>query len=66
MGQHAHANHTSLKPVGMKLIEVTPRYHPILAEIWTYLAEKLAARIFRPMITWHSDEQDPGRHHITA
>jgi hypothetical protein len=51
MGQRAHGNHTSLKPVGMKLIEVTSHYHPTLAEICTYPAEKLAARIFRPMIT---------------
>jgi hypothetical protein len=50
----------------MELIEATPHYHPTLAEIWTYPAEKLAARIFRPMITWHSDEHGSGRHHITA
>jgi hypothetical protein len=42
MGQRAHGNHTSLKPAGMKLIVVTPHYHPTLAEIWTYPAEKLA------------------------
>jgi hypothetical protein len=66
MGQRAHGNHTSLKPTGMKLIVVTPHYHPTLAEIWTYPAEKLAARIFRPMITGHSDEHGSNRHHITA
>jgi hypothetical protein len=43
MGQRAHGNHAFLKPVGMELIEATPHYHPTLAEIWTYPAEKLAA-----------------------
>jgi len=66
MGQPEHGNDTSLKPVGMELIEATPHYHPTLAEIWTYPAEELPARIFRPMITWHSDEHGSGRHHITA
>jgi hypothetical protein len=45
MGQPEHGNHTSLKLVGMKLIEVMPHYHPTLAEMWTYPAEELAEKI---------------------
>jgi len=66
MGQLEHGNDTSPGQAGMELIEATPHYHPTLAEIWTYPAEKLAARIFRPMITWHSDEHGSGHHHIIA
>jgi hypothetical protein len=66
MGQPEYGNDAFLKPVGMELIEATPHYHPTRAAIWTYPAEELAGRIFRPMITWHSDEHGSGRHHITA
>jgi hypothetical protein len=50
----------------MELIEATPHFHPMFAEIWTCPAEKLAARIFRPMIARHSDEHGSDRRHITA
>jgi hypothetical protein len=50
----------------MEVIEVTLHFHPTLAEIWTDPAAELAARIFRPMITWHCDEHGSGRHQITA
>jgi hypothetical protein len=42
MGQPEHGNDTSPGQAGMELIEATPHYHPTLAEIWTYPAEKLA------------------------
>jgi hypothetical protein len=66
MGQPEHGNNTSPGQAAMELIEATPHFRPILAEIWMYPAEELAARIFRPMITWHSNEHGPRRHHITA
>jgi hypothetical protein len=50
----------------MELIEATPHFHPTFAEIWTYPAKELAARVFQPMIPWRSDEHGSGRHHITA
>jgi hypothetical protein len=49
-GQSERENHTIPGPAGMKLIEATPHFHPTIAEIWTYPAEKMAARISRPMI----------------
>jgi protoporphyrinogen oxidase len=66
MGQPERENYTSPRQAGMELIEATLHFHPTLAEIWTYPAEKLAARISRPMITRHSDEHGSGRHHTTA
>jgi hypothetical protein len=50
----------------MESIEPSLGFHPTLADIWTYPAKELAARSFRPMITWHSDEHGFGRHHIIA
>jgi hypothetical protein len=62
MGHPGRENDTFPGQAGMELIEATPHFHPTLAEIWTYPAVKLAARIFQPMITWHSDEHGSGRH----
>jgi len=56
MGQPEHGNDTSAVPAGSGLIETPPHFHPTPAEIWTYPAEKMAARIFQSMITRHSDE----------
>jgi len=66
MGQPEHGNDTSPGQAGRELVEAVLHYHPTLAGIWTYPAEKLAARTFRPMIPWHNDEHGSGRHHITA
>jgi protoporphyrinogen oxidase len=66
MGQPEHGNDTSHRQAGRELIEATPHFHPTLAKIWTYPAEKLAAQIFQPMMVRHSDEHGSGRHHITA
>jgi hypothetical protein len=66
MGQPERGNDTFPGQAGMELIEATPHYHPTLAEIWTYLAEKSAARIFRPMFTWHSDKRGSGHHYVTT
>jgi hypothetical protein len=62
MGQPERENDTFPGLAGMELIEATPHFHPTRAEIWTYPAEKLAARIFQTMITWHSDEHGSGRY----
>jgi hypothetical protein len=51
MRQPERGNDTSPGQDGMELIEATPHFHPTLAEIGTYAAEKSAARIFRLMIT---------------
>jgi hypothetical protein len=64
MGQPERGNDTSPVPAGRELIEATPHFHPTLAKTWTYPAEKLAARIFQPMIARHGDEHGSDRHLI--
>jgi hypothetical protein len=65
MGQSELENGTSPGPNGMVLVELTSHFHPTLAKIRTYTLGKCAARIFRPMITRHSDGYGLGRHPIT-